>query len=116
MLGFVGYAVPSRPKRPGRPRTLARREQLASEKLFRARSKLLDLEPGGTAEHPLAVATASVIEPKARSVHCPRCDEAFDVESHEAEVGEHGRLRRVHLRCRQCGTTRSLWFRVTAPS
>ena len=106
----------SRPKRPERPRTLARRELLASEKLFRARSKLLDLEPGGTEANPLAVATASVIEPKARSVLCPRCGEVFDVESHDAEVGEHGRLRRVALRCRQCGTTRSLWFRVTAPS
>jgi hypothetical protein len=108
--------VPSRPKRPERPRTLARREQLASEKVFRARSKLLELEPGGSEANPLTVSTAAVIEPKARSVRCPRCDEAFDVESHDAEVGEHGRLRRVQLRCRQCGTTRSLWFRVTAPS
>jgi hypothetical protein len=111
--------VASRPKRaprPERPRTLARREQLASEKLFRARTKLLDLEPGGTETNPITVPTASVIEPKARSVHCPRCDEAFDIESHDAEVGEHGRLRRVALRCRQCGTQRALWFRVTAPS
>jgi len=91
-------------------------ERAASEKLVRERKKLLDLEPGGSEPNPLLVATAAVIEPKARSVRCPRCDAAFEVESHDAEVGEHGRLRRVNLGCRHCGTKRSLWFRVTAPS
>lgn len=83
---------------------------------MRDRTKLLDLEPGGSESNPVLVSTAAVIEPKARGVRCPRCNEAFDVESHDAEVGEHGRLRRVNLACRHCGTTRPLWFRVAAPS
>jgi len=82
----------------------------------RDRKKLLDLEPGGRDSNPILVTTAAVIEPKAHSVRCPRCDEAFAIESHDAEVGEHGRLRRVNLECRHCGTTRPLWFRVVAPS
>lgn len=92
---------------------MARQAVIASEKLTQARSKLLELEPGGTPERPLEVATASVIEPKARAVHCPRCDEPFDVTNHEVEAG---RLRRTTVQCRQCGGTRSLWFRVNAPS
>jgi hypothetical protein len=87
-----------------------------TEKLIRAKTTLLDLEPGGRANHPIDVTTAAVIEPKARSVACPRCDEPFDVESHEALTNEDGRLREVKLRCRTCGTTRSLWFRISAPS
>ncbi len=87
-----------------------------SEKLVRAKNALLDLEPGGRPNHPLEVATAAVIEPKAKSVVCPRCDEPFDIESHEAHTTEQGRLREVKLRCRTCSGTRSLWFRIGAPS
>jgi len=106
----------SRPKRPPRPRTLDRRAHAASEKLARAKSKLMDLEPGGTEAHPLEVTTAAVIEPKARSVPCPRCDEPFDLKSHEAHADGHGRLREARLRCRLCGEQRSLWFRISAAS
>jgi len=106
----------SRPKRPPRRRTVARLARAASEKLVTARRKLLDLEPGGSETRPLDVATPAVIEPRARTVHCPRCDEPFDVAAHEAEVGGHGRLRRVTLECRHCGEGRALWFRVNAPS
>ncbi|HEV8549189.1 MAG TPA: hypothetical protein VGQ57_09175 [Polyangiaceae bacterium] len=95
---------------------MARQAVIAAEKLTQARSQLLDLEAGGTPERPLEVATSSVIEPKARSVHCPRCDEPFDVTTHEVEATRHGRLRRATVQCRQCGGTRSLWFRVIAPS
>lgn len=106
----------SRPKRTPRPRTLLRRQRVVSEKLVRAKNALLDLEPGGRPNHPLEVATAAVIEPKAKSVVCPRCDEPFDIESHEAHTTEQGRLREVKLRCRTCSGTRSLWFRIGAPS
>jgi hypothetical protein len=78
--------------------------------------KLMDLEPGGSPERPLDVATAALVEPKARSVPCPRCEDPFDVEAHEAHTDTHGRLREAKLRCRTCGLTRSLWFRIVAPS
>lgn len=72
----------------------------------------MDLEPGGTPERPIDVSTAALVEPKARSVACPRCDEVLAVESHDAHTDERGRLREVSLRCRSCGTTRKLWFRI----
>jgi hypothetical protein len=81
-----------------------------------ARLKLMDLEPGGSPSLPLDVTTAALVEPRARSVRCPRCDEAFDVASHEAHTDEHGRLREVLLRCRSCGLERTLWFRIVPPS
>src|SRR3954470_15837883 len=106
----------SRPKRTPRPRTLERRRRALSEKLVRARMALLDLEPGGSEERPIEVLTAAVIEPRARSVRCPRCDEPFELVEHEAHAGESGRLRRAELKCRSCGAERSLWFRLNAPS
>jgi hypothetical protein len=78
--------------------------------------KLMDLEPGGSPERPIDVGTAALVEPKARSVPCPRCEEPFDIASHEAYMDDHRRLREVVLRCRHCGTTRSLWFRIVQPS
>jgi hypothetical protein len=106
----------ARAKRPPRARSIARKAVRFDEKLARARSRLLDLEPGGTRARPLEISTPSLVEPKARAVRCPRCDEPFDVESHEARSDGHGLLREAMLRCRQCGTRRSLWFRVIAPS
>jgi hypothetical protein len=106
----------SRPKRTPRPRTVERQRRAASEKLVRARNALLDLEPGGSEARPIEVATPAVIEPRARAILCPRCDEPFELVEHEAHAGEHGRLRRAELKCRSCGAERSLWFRISAPS
>jgi hypothetical protein len=106
----------SRQKRSPRARTLQRELARADAKLVHARSKLLDLEPGGTPSHPLDVGTAALIEPKARSVPCPRCDVPFSLVSHEAHAHGHNRLRETKLRCRVCGLERSLWFRIVAPS
>jgi hypothetical protein len=102
----------ARQRRPPRPRTLQRRQQLLSEKLAQARRKLLDLEPGGTPDHPAEVGTPAVIEPMATSIHCPACDEPFGLESHEAHADGRLRLREARVRCRACGEHRSLWFRV----
>lgn len=102
----------ARQKRPPRPRTLERKQRVLSEKLAEARRKLLDLEPGGTPARPVEVGTPAVIEPMATSIHCPACDEPFEVESHDAHADGHTRLREAHVRCRACGERRSLWFRV----
>jgi hypothetical protein len=106
----------SRPKRTRRPRTLERRQRLTSEKLVHAKSALLDLDWGGSAVRPLDVPTPAVIEPKARNIHCPRCDEPFELVGHEAHADEHGRLREAKLECRFCGIRRSFWFRISLPS
>jgi hypothetical protein len=95
---------------------VARAVRLADEKLVRARAKLMDLEPGGAPERPIDVTTAALVEPKARSISCPRCNEPFSVEAHEAHSDDHRRLREVALRCRICGMTRSSWFRIVPPS
>ena len=106
----------SRAKRSPRVRTLQREASRADAKLVRAKDRLIDLEPGGTEPHPLDVSTAALIEPKAKSVLCPRCDLPFSLVSHEAHSDGRGRLRETKLRCRQCGFARSLWFRIVAPS
>ncbi|HEY3495214.1 MAG TPA: hypothetical protein VGK73_11030 [Polyangiaceae bacterium] len=106
----------ARAKRPPRLRTVQRKVQLADEKLVRAKNKLMDLEPGGSQTRPLDVSTPALVEPKAKALRCPRCDEAFELESHEAHAGGSGRLRETKLRCRVCGMRRSLWFRIVAPS
>jgi hypothetical protein len=102
----------ARQKRPPRPRTLQRKQRVLSERLAEARRKLLDLDAGGTAAHPVEVGTPAVIAPMATSVHCPACDEPFELESHEAHADGQTRLREARVRCRACGERRSLWFRV----
>jgi formylmethanofuran dehydrogenase subunit E len=106
----------ARPKRRIRARTLERQARVASEKLFLARNKLIELAPGGTQARPIDVPTAALVEPKAEAVACPRCGEPFAVESHEARTSAHGRLREVTVLCKFCATRRSLWFRIVAPS
>lgn len=106
----------ARPKRPARARTLKRQAQIASDKLARARDRLLDLGPGGSAEHPFDVTTASLVEPKAEAVACPRCETPFLVEAHEAVTATTGRLREVTVHCKACGFRRRLWFRIVLPS
>ena len=44
----------------------------AEEKLGRHRERLARLAPGGEPSRPLDVTTASVIEPQARSMPCPK--------------------------------------------
>ena len=88
--------------------------QLVSEPLARARTQLFELDPGGSRARPVEVTTASVIEPKAENMLCPRCDGHFAVEEHEAHA--QGRLRELKVACRHCGARRSLWFRINAPS
>lgn len=106
----------SRAKRPPRARTVERRTRHADDKLARSKTKLLDLMPGGARTSPLDVSSAALVEPKARSVLCPRCDEPFTLEAHEAHASDGARLREARLRCRICGERRSMWFRVIAAS
>ena|ERR1041384_4296707 len=99
------------PKKP-RPRTKLREAARSVQKLQDARRRLFELEPGGTPERPLLVASAAVVEAHAESVACPRCSGRHDVVEHAALTINGTRLREARLRCRQCGTTRSLWFSI----
>lgn len=95
-----------------RPRTKLRAATRASEKLAEARQRLFELEAGGSSERPLSVVSAAVVEAHAESVPCPRCEGKHDVVEHVALTLNGVRLRQAKLRCRQCGTTRSMWFRI----
>ncbi|HEX3597144.1 MAG TPA: hypothetical protein VHU80_18680 [Polyangiaceae bacterium] len=103
--------------RPKRARTARRESARAASQLSRDREKLSRLEPGGRPEAPLDVPSSSVIETRAAAVPCPRCDGTQVVEEHAAVTGPSGsRLREARLRCRRCGSQRSLWFRLPLPN
>jgi len=105
-------------KRPPKrsDRNLRREQERASDKLKEARERLFVLEAGGTPERPLEAASAAVIEAHASSVPCPRCEGSQEVVEHAALVHDGVRLREAKLRCRQCGSQRSLWFKIVGPS
>lgn len=95
-----------------RSRTIRREEERTLAKLRGAREKLFELEPGGSPERPLSVSTAAVVETHAESIACPRCAGKQEAVEHLAVTVGGVRLREVRLRCRQCGSQRSLWFRI----
>mgnify|MGYP003444629667 CR=1 FL=1 len=101
------------PKKPKRARTVRREAQREAAALADARERLYVLNPGGAPERPISVDAVSVIELRARSVPCPRCQGDQRVDEHKAVTTTHGaRLREVRLICRACGTRRSLWFQL----
>jgi hypothetical protein len=86
----------------------------ASEKLYAKRVQLARLEPGGAPQRPLAVGSASVVEPRALSERCLRCDEPLALREHVAEKHGQRRLRVARLACARCGTPRSLYFELAS--
>ena len=102
------------PKRSDR--TLRREQERALIQLEKDRERLFALEPGGHFERPLEVATAAVIEAHALSVVCPRCAGNLELLEHAAVVQGGVRLRETKLRCRQCASQRSRWFKIVGSS
>ena len=96
-----------------RRRTQRREDERNVEKLQRARERLFELEAGGSSDRPVLVVSAAVVEAHAESVPCPRCEGKHEMVEHIAVTVRGARLREVRLRCRQCGTPRSLWFRIS---
>ena len=105
-------------KRPPKrsERTRKREQERASTRLQSDREKLFTLEPGGNVERPLDATAAAVIEAHATSVPCPLCGHSQEVVEHTALVHQGVRLRETKLRCRQCGSRRSLWFKIVGSS
>jgi transposase-like protein len=97
-------------------RTVRREGERATTRLQEDRERLFALEPGGRIERPIEAASAAVIEAHATSVPCPRCDSGQEVTEHIALVHQGVRLREAQLRCRQCGSRRSLWFKIVGNS
>jgi len=104
-----------RPPKRGE-RTARRAQERAQVKLQNDRERLFLLELGGSAERPIDAPSAAVIETHAASVPCPRCGGSQEVVEHAALVRGGVRLREAKLRCRKCGSKRSLWFKIVGPS
>jgi hypothetical protein len=101
-----------KPKRPGRLRTLQRTLSRVQEKLAGTRQKLAAIEDGGSPQFPLEVESASLVEPRAEALPCPRCEGPMRCREHAAEAIEGDPLRIVHLTCRSCGSERTVYFRI----
>jgi hypothetical protein len=102
------------PPKPKRPRSERREADRALRKEIAAREKLASGAPGGALGHPLVVASAAVIDGRARSTPCPQCGGELDLQRHDAGPGQ-GDVRVVRLTCRLCHTPRTLYFRIEAP-
>jgi hypothetical protein len=75
------------------------------------RELLAALSPGGSAERPIRVASASVVEVRTSALACPLCGGNYRLHDHVAPASG---LRRVDVTCRHCSTPRSLWFRLVS--
>jgi hypothetical protein len=99
-------------KKPKRERTVRREAVRRAQSLARDNERLFALEPGGSPERPIDVAAAPIVESRARATPCPRCAGQHHIEEHAAVAVGGVRLREARLVCHQCGTRRSLWFRL----
>ncbi len=98
---------------PGsRPRTKRREQERVLRKGVRRLTTLATQLPGGSAEQPIDVSSASVVELKARATACLQCDGEFEIRSDHATTDARGVLRELGLSCRGCHAPRTLWFRV----
>lgn len=99
-------------RKPKRARTVRREAERDALALARDRERLFALERGGSPERPIDISAASVVEVSARAVQCPRCDGRHHLDEHVAVTVSGVRLREARLVCRECGSRRSLWFRL----
>ena len=96
-------------KRP--ERTARRARERAARQLVRDREKLASLVAGGSADRPIDVGSAAVIEGRVRAMPCVQCEGEYQILEHRyAAAG----LRAVDVRCRRCSTPRTLWFRIVS--
>jgi len=101
---------------PPRPRKQRRAQDRALRKAVRRTDAQAAGLPGGTAAHPLDVATAALVEPKARAASCPLCGGGFELRGDRATATSRGVLRAVDVVCRLCHAPRTLWFRIAPPA
>lgn len=97
-------------KRP--ERTARRARERAARQLVRDKEKLAGLVAGGSAERPIEVASAAVVEIRVRGMRCPQCEGDYAIVDHRS-AGQG--MRPVDVRCNVCGVARTLWFRIVEP-
>jgi len=99
-------------KKPERARTARRAADRELDRVREAATKLYSLEPGGSPERPIELASPSQVEIEAESRRCPRCDGALRCETHEVALHEGLRLRVARLACRSCAARWDRYFRI----
>lgn len=99
--------------RPPRPRTKKRALDRALRKEVRRTEALAGDLPGGSPEQPIDVASAAIVDGKARGTPCIQCGGDLDLRGDRAASTARGVLRELALVCRRCHAPRTLWFRVT---
>jgi hypothetical protein len=98
-----------------RKRTERRAAERAAEKLAEQRERLFYASDGGAIERPARVESASLVEPRALAVPCPRCEGPLRLVSHDA-VSHGGRaLRAARAQCSRCGSLWTRWFVIERP-
>jgi hypothetical protein len=102
--------------RPPRPRRQRREQERALRKEVRLREGRAAQLPGGSAERPIDVPSASVVEGKARATPCIQCEGDLELRGDRAVSTARGVLRELALACRRCHTPRTLWFRIVPPA
>jgi hypothetical protein len=102
-------------KKPPRPRSERRAQDRRLRQQVRATEMLARTLPGGSRASPIDVATASVVELRARDTPCVQCGGALELTGDRAESTPRGVLRELALVCRLCHAPRRLWFRITPP-
>jgi len=112
MFCAIVSVVATKKKTNPRLRTANRELERKLEKLYEARQKLAELDPGGSPERPLDVSSASVVQARAEAQHCLRCNLPMRCDEHTTFAGPHGLLRLAKLDCRGCGATRDLYLRI----
>jgi hypothetical protein len=101
-------------KRPKTERGERRARARAHAELVNDLERLAALQPGGTPERPLVVASPTQVDIIAQTRRCPLCEGSLELVEHAAERVGGVALRAAHLRCVACGVRRTLWFRLGA--
>jgi hypothetical protein len=103
------------PRAP-RPRRKQREQERALRKQVRRTEGLAGKLTGGSPEHPLDVASASVVDGKARATPCIQCGGDLEPRGDRATSTARGVLREITLACRRCHAPRTLWFLIAPPA
>ena len=98
-----------------RPRKQRREQERALRKDVRRIEREVASGPGGAPEHPIAVASAAVVELRARATPCAQCGGDLELRGDRASSTPRGVLREIEAACRRCHARRRLWFLVTPP-
>jgi hypothetical protein len=98
-------------KKP-RARTERRVSEREARKLTDDLERLARMERGGAPDRPIEVSSASQVDIHARDTRCPVCTGLVQLDDQTAETIAGVRLRVAHVRCRQCGRKRAIYFKL----